>query len=77
MTPKICGNCKHLGEAVTNYSYETDKDEPTSYFVCGLIKRVDRSELKSGQVAKLQDGSDYYARLLVESDFGCNLFEGK
>lgn len=78
---RICGNCKHLGKEITVFAEcpETGKYDyiGTGYFICGLVKMTGDDELKKGAGAVVQDGSDYMARLLVESDFGCKLFEGK
>ena len=54
-----------------------------TYFLCARIKMADEiisedSERYQppGSKAVVTDGSGYYAALCVESDFGCNLWEG-
>lgn len=68
-----CGTCKHKGEAVRN-----GRGEPTTFFLCALIKHCPgHIAEKKGECAMVIDGSDYYAALCVEDEFGCNKWEAK
>lgn len=80
---KACGNCKHRGnDPVDVYRYDPDTLEEIlsmSYYEC---KRVAHGNQKSpgyepGQKALAVDGSGYWARLVVENDFCCKLWEAK
>lgn len=72
-----CGQCKYLGEEVTDIDNETRKDVGTGYYVCDYIKHTEMSPPKDGSKAGVIDGSGYYAALVVASDFGCVNFEPK
>ena len=74
---KTCGTCKYRGEPITFWDYEVCDDITTSYFACERIKHDKNFEGYPGLAAKVRDGSGYMARLCVESDFGCSLWEPK
>lgn len=70
-----CGTCKYRGGHETENS-----DLPPAYFLCELIKHQQTRYSQGpepGLGAFVHDGSDYYAALCVESDFGCNKWENK
>lgn len=78
---KTCGTCRFRGEPILidNEKYE---DVESGFFLCDLIKhfaemhgRVTGLPKQSGAV--VIDGSDYYAALCVENEFGCNKWEAK
>lgn len=73
-----CGTYKYLGTKIEGYGEQYDYGQiETGYFVCDLIKHLVSEEVKKGLKAFVQDGSDYYAALCVESDFGCIKWEPK
>ena len=74
-----CGTCKHRGEPIMTNAWDSDdlEEYPTTYFLCDRIKHDDGWKYLAGQWAVVTDGSGYKAALCVESDFGCNLWEGK
>ena len=71
MTEKLCGNCKFLGDRLTEY--DDDREEvSTQYFKCDLIAHVGRNHMSaSTRKALVQDASGYYAALCVREEFGC------
>ena len=72
---KTCGTCMYFGNIQEVYNDETFDDEPTTYHTCDRID-MDKS-YPAKQQALVDDGSDYYAVLLVEDDFGCVLWRSK
>ena len=80
VTANTCGTCKHRGKEILIPDYKNwTNDKPSGYFQCDFIKHNDKSVYEGrflkGQKACVVDGSDYYAALCVEDDFGCNLWE--
>lgn len=74
-----CGTCKHRGKNITQPDYETyGPDRPTTFFLCDRVNFDDEHgrATPTGGKAYVVDGSGYYAALCVETDFGCNLWEG-
>lgn len=74
-TPKqgnTCGTCKFRGDSPPDSVHGAP-----AYFLCTLIKHqhVRYVAVPPGAGAFVCDGSDYYAALCVESDFGCNKWE--
>ena len=63
-----CGTCKFRGD-------EGD-GVPAGYFLCTLIEQRIHGETQHPP-ACVVDGSDYYAALCVENEFGCNLWQPK
>lgn len=72
-----CGSCRFRG----NEGEDEHGLVPRGYFLCVLIKhervRYDERSAPPGRGAFVCDGSDYYAALCVEDDFGCIKWERK
>lgn len=71
-----CGTCKYKGDAIEGWDDDMDKYGPTGFFLCTFIEQKIRGE-EAKTKAYVKDGSDYYAALCVDDDFGCTLWEGK
>ena len=74
-----CGTCKYRGERIDVMDWGSDyfDNNPITYFLCDRIKHDKGWKYRATQGAVVTDGSGYKAALCVESDFGCNLWEGK
>jgi hypothetical protein len=70
-----CKTCKYKGTAITKEG-EDFNEVPTGYYVCDKIKHIGEqgasSELSTGYIAGVIDGSGYYAALITDDAFGCN-----
>jgi hypothetical protein len=87
---KTCGNCRFRGDALEVFGVNEDKQLPSGFFACELIKHraqhyigsSDIGEISGEQDAKkagafLADASGYHAALCVADDFACNRWEAK
>ena len=68
-----CVDCMFFGDEIMNFDNITYKDVPTGYHKCSRIKFDSDCEYmtKRNGNAIVEDGSGYYAALVVASDFGC------
>ena len=80
-----CKNCKYLGDEIFALSDGTDEyvDErplaeyqPTGFHCCDFVKHKNcvmggRDEFPKDEIVGVEDGSGYFARLVVKGEFGC------
>lgn len=78
-----CATCKHRSsDFVDTYRCDEDGNElPVTYYACLKVEHGNggsgEDSYKAGKKALAVDGSGYSARLVVEADFGCVLWEAK
>ena len=71
---RTCGTCRFRGVEDHEHAHLI----PSGYFLCTLIKHQEvrySQPVAPGAGGFVIDGSDYYAALCVEADFGCNKWE--
>lgn len=73
-----CGSCRFFGPPHTREygdDYEPVEGSRRTFHSCLQVKHVDRlygiQRVPEPGEAVVIDGSDYFARLLVDDDFGC------
>jgi hypothetical protein len=68
-----CSTCRFLGVQQLDLD-----DKPTGFWKCDLIKHYGNdTEYPPDAKAAVEDGSGYYAQLVVRGDFGCNQWAQK
>lgn len=80
-----CETCRHRGDDPLETGYwDEEKDEYVerhTYYECKRVAHGNadygKENHKPGEKALAVDGSGYHAKLVVENDFGCVLWEPK
>lgn len=71
-----CKDCRFFGEPVKTMDPDGEFVE-TSFHVCGYVEHAADTLFGWDTNVAVEDGSGYFARLVVRGDFGCVHFEAR